>query len=197
MSKSLVLKTAIFSAGIIAFLSFVGVKGYCEKLGNEMISIGSFPEDSVTNYAAYNDLTQQVKDDLAGIWGFLQVMPAKAHFESKGGVCKVVLDTPGDIDWQVQLTYFPCNLKAGKSYKVSFDVKADAARKLGFKIGKISGDWFPYSGLKSFDVTTNWQTVSFVFKSPATDDFSRWEFECAADKPSFYFRNISLKTVQE
>lgn len=194
MSKSL---AAIFSAVIIS-LFCISIKGYCEKLGNEKIVIGNFPYGSVIDYkSSYNYLNQKVKDDLAGNWGLCQVIPAKAHFENKDDVCKIVLDSPGNIDWQVQLTYFPCNLKAGKSYKVSFDVMADETRKLGFKIGKISGDWFAYSGLRSFDVTTNWQTMSFVFKSPESDYYSRWEFECGAEKPSLYFRNISLKSLQE
>jgi hypothetical protein len=182
---------------LTAFASCGGVKNLNLKPGAELLPAGNFQDACITNYGAYNFITQTVKDDLAGNWALLEVLPAKTHFENKGGVCKIFLDSPGNIDWQAQLTYFPCRLISGNTYMVSFDVKADSPRKLGFKVSRIGNDWLAYSGLKSFEVTADWKTISFVFKSPETDCYSRLEFECGSDRPSLYFRNISLKAMEE
>ncbi len=198
MEKVMKLGTAVLCfAVMLAFVSCGGAKGAAEKLGDEIVKTGMFPDGSVTNYGIYNAFSQQVKDDLTGKWGLLQALPGKGHFEVTGGVCKVIIDSPGSATYMVQLCYFPCPIKFGKPFKVSFDAKADSPRKIEMKVGRIAGDWLAYSGNKTYDLTTDWQTFSFVFKSLGTDDSARFEFECANDKPSMYFRNVSMKPVLE
>jgi hypothetical protein len=163
------------------------------KPDKELIPAGNFPDGSITNYGTYGAFTQTLKSDLAGNWALMEVVPGMTRFVNKGGVCKIFLDSPGNIEWQVQLAYFPCFMKSGNTYRVSFDVRADSPRKVGVQVSRIGNGWLTYSGLKYFEATPEWRTISFVFKSPETDYYSRFEFECGVDRPSLYFRNVSLK----
>ncbi len=167
------------------------------KLGDEEVKAGNFPDGCITNYPVFNSYSQAVKDELYGKWALLQTVPGKGHFELSGGVCKIVMEGAGTDNWQVQLIYIPADVKFGKPYQMSFDCKADAERKLYFKVGKEGGDWLAYSGMKNFDITTDWKTYSFVFKSIGKDDAARVEFECGLSKANLYFRNVSLRPVLE
>ncbi len=198
-----VMKLGIAAICLVALMSFVscggaGVKKDSgEKLGDEMVKDSNFPDNSLGDYSVYNALSQTIKEEIGGKWKLLQNMPAKGHFEVKDGVCKIVIESPGNDNWQVQLTQMPVVLKFGKKYKMAFDVKADKPRKFQFKVGKIGGDWLAYSGQKAFDATVDWQTIAFVFKSLGTDDVARVEFECSNDPNALYFKNVSLKQVLE
>jgi len=192
---------AIMATALLAVVSCAGGAGVKkdtgEKLGPEMVKDGNFPDGCIKNYSIYNALSAAIEKEVGGKWTFQQAMPAKGSFEIKDGVFKLLVESPGNDNWQIQLVQFPMPLKFGKKYKMSFDAKADKPRKIVFKVGKIGGDWLAYSGLKVFDITTEWQTISFVFKSIGADDKARVEFNISQDPNSVYLRNVSLREVLE
>ena len=175
------------SAFLAIFFSCSEVKP-AEKLGGEMIKTGSFPEGSVTDRSENN---------IADKWLFLKTDPARARYVITNGVCVIILDSPGIKISEVQLAYIPCSLKFGIPYRVSFDAMADSPRYLFFRIGRIGGKGLSYSGLRSFELTSYWQTISFVFRSISSDDSAMLEFDCAKEKPTIYFSNVSMKPILE
>jgi hypothetical protein len=182
---------------VLAFASCTETKAPVEKLGDEEIKAGTFPDGCVTNYAVYSAYTGTVKEDLQEKWALLNSLPARSHFDLSGNVCKIIIDKPGEGNnvSLIQLVYFPVSVESGKPYRVSFDAKAGHPRFFRFKIGREGDKWLAYSGIKEFTATTNWQTFSFIFKAMVTDDAARAEFECAIDTNSLYFRNVSMKPV--
>jgi len=87
----------------------------------------------------------------------------------------------GGASYAPQLFKEGIKLENGKSYIVSFDVKADADRQMNVNIGKaLSTDpWFTsYAPTKVVDITTTTQTISYDFTvSAATDENLKMVFE--------------------
>ncbi|MGA2140873.1 MAG: carbohydrate binding domain-containing protein [Brevinematales bacterium] len=178
---------ALLCALFIIIYASCGVKAGVERLGADIIKTGDFPDGSVADFPS----------GTGPQWALLQKAPGEGHFETAGGVCKVVPDKPGSDPSLLTLAYSPCPVGFGKAYRVSFEVRADSKRSILVRVGRTGGDRLSYSGLKSFDVAPDWQAISFVFKSLATDDMSRFEFQCANEKPPLYFRKVSLRPVLE
>jgi hypothetical protein len=181
----------VFFLAVISASASCGVRAGVEKLGGEIIKAGNFPDGSVIDYAS--EAGQRPDSQ----WTLMQKDPGKGKFETAGAVCKVIPDNPGSDPSLVTLAYYPCPVIFGRAYRVSFDVKADSKRSILVRIKRIGGDSLAYSGLRSFDAGTDWQTISFLFKSLATDGFARFELECAGEKPALYFRKVSLRPVLE
>ncbi len=147
---------------------------------NNMIAAGDFPDGSVSY------------SETPGNWCLGIMSPAGGHYDVSGNICTVVTERRGNNPWEVQLYYVPVKLEYGLRYKFSFDVKSGDDRKFFVMIQKNSPPWTQYFHEKHFDATTEWQTISYDFKSQGTDDYAKFVIECGSDKPSLYFRNISL-----
>lgn len=193
MSKSFKVICAFLCITVMIICTSCGVKAGAEKLGAEVIKTGDFPDGSVSNFIPESGSGPRPSYR----WMLMQNEPGKGRFEAAGAVCKVIPDNPGNDPSQVTLAYSPCPVSFGRAYRVSFDVRADSKRSILVRVGRTGGDRLSYSGLKSFDVSADWQTISFVFKSLATDDMAGLEFQCADEKSPLYFRKVSLKPVLE
>ncbi len=147
---------------------------------NNLIAAGNFPDGSYTG------------SETPGNWSFAQDRPAKGYINISSGICTVVTEKTSGNPWNVQLYYFPVKMKFGAIYTLTFDVKSDGERKLFVTIVRNGGDFKAYFTRKHFDSTTEWQTITYDFKSMGTDDNSKFEFDCANDKPTLYLRNVSL-----
>ena len=167
------------------------------KLGEEMVKNGNFPDGSVMKYSVYNGLTDAIKAEVGGKWTFHVTMPANGSFEVKDNTFIMKVAAPGNDNWQLQLVQFPIPLKFGKKYLLSFEAKAEKPRKIFVKVGKIGGDWLAYSGLRTYDLTTEWQKFETEFKSIGGDDFARLEFNLSGDPNGVSLRNVSLKPILE
>lgn len=111
------------------------------------------------------------------------------------------LVTLGGASYAPQLFKEGIKLENGKTYVVSFDVKADSARKMNVNIGKaLSSDpWFTsYAPTKLVDISTEYQTVTYEFTvAEATDENLKMVFELGtiagdAIATKVYLDNISI-----
>ncbi len=154
--------------------------GAIRNVLNNLILAGTFPDDS---YAS---------SETPGKWWLLQDTPGKGSMNISSNTCTINVKIRDMNSWNVQLNYNPVPMKYGKYYTITFDVRSDDERKFFVKIGRNGSDWKPYFTLKRFDSTTEWQTITYTFKSQGTDDNAKLEFDCATDKPTLYLRNVSL-----
>lgn len=99
----------------------------------------------------------------------------------------------GTQNYSIQLAQKPLLLEKGKSYKVTFDAKADAARPLMSKLTEFGGGWTAYSMERNFQLTPNWQSYEYTFNmSKSSDNNVRFEFNLGLNDIAAYFDNVRV-----
>lgn len=108
-------------------------------------------------------------------------------------------DSIGSQFWSTQFFQEGIGLEAGKTYKVTFDAKADIARKLQVKMENP----VTYADV-IFDITAEWKTYEFTFEMGEfeTNKNAKLNFfigKIAGDDPAttVYLDNITLTEVTE
>jgi len=111
----------------------------------------------------------------------------------KGKVSKVTVDSQGTVNYSLQLTQMPLLLEKGKTYKVAFEAKADAARSFMSKLTEFGGGWTAYSKEHTLELTDQWQTYEYTFamKDPS-DNNVRFEFNLGQSAIASYFTNVKV-----
>ncbi|MEK4326810.1 carbohydrate binding domain-containing protein [Paenibacillus sp. FSL R7-0312] len=111
----------------------------------------------------------------------------------KGKAVKVAVSKAGTQNYSIQLAQKPLLLEKGKSYKVTFDAKADAARPLMSKLTEFGGGWTAYSMERNFQLTPNWQSYEYTFNmSKSSDNNVRFEFNLGLNDIAAYFDNVRV-----
>ncbi|MCL6605162.1 MAG: carbohydrate binding domain-containing protein [Paenibacillus sp.] len=111
----------------------------------------------------------------------------------KDMVAKVVVNQAGTQNYSLQLTQMPLLLEKGKSYKVTFDAKADGARSFMTKLTQFGGSWTAYSGEKNYQLSNEWQSYEYSFTmNKATDNNVRFEFNLGLSDIDAYFANVRV-----
>ncbi|MDQ0192004.1 S-layer homology domain-containing protein [Paenibacillus wynnii] len=111
----------------------------------------------------------------------------------KDMVAKVVVDQAGTQNYSLQLTQMPLLLEKGKSYKVTFDAKADGERSFMTKLTQFGGSWTAYSGEKNYQLSNEWQSYEYSFTmNKATDNNVRFEFNLGLSDIDAYFANVRV-----
>ncbi|HOJ93432.1 MAG TPA: carbohydrate binding domain-containing protein [Dictyoglomaceae bacterium] len=86
-------------------------------------------------------------------------------YGAKNGVFYVKIKTPGDAFWHIQFgQHVP--IQANKTYKLSFDAKADEPRDL--QVRALQDQTWEIISSQVFDLTTDMQTYTWEF-TPAKD----------------------------
>lgn len=113
-----------------------------------------------------------------------------------GGVCKYEITSLGaqKNTWDIQLAQKGFPLIQGHSYKLSFDVKADANRSFGLYLGENEGTWFSIIGYDKYTqyATTEWKTITIDFVATTVFSSHKLSFELGAEQVVTYFDNIML-----
>ena len=93
-------------------------------------------------------------------------------------------------------------LRSGKSYRVSFDAWADAARSLSVSVWENGRDldgngskWFPYGGVKDFTLGTTSQTFSYDIAMTLDNDDAGMAFFCGSSLGDSYIDNVSIEEL--
>ena len=121
-----------------------------------------------------------------------------ATFEVIDGVAVYTYDGIGDATWNVKLQQFDMNFELGKTYKLSFDAKGDAAKE--FKA--LFYDESTWTNFVSpiLNLTDEWQTFEFVF-TYTRENMPRLEFVLGAMGPVeggvFYLDNVAIGVLQQ
>ncbi len=122
---------------------------------------------------------------------------AQANPTVVDGTLNFEIISPGLNMWDVQLAQWGFSLIQGHSYRLSFDVKADAFRYFGVFLGEEGGD---YTNLIGYDryfnyATTQWQTISIDFRSTSVFALNKLSFELGNDVTTTYFDNVILQDL--
>jgi len=113
--------------------------------------------------------------------------------ELKGKVAQVTIDDAGTESYSIQLTQKPIYVEKHKRYKVQFDAKASAERSLMSKVTQFENSWTNYSGDRSFDLTTAWQSYEYEFNMNASsDNNARFEFNLGLNDGTVMLANVRV-----
>jgi len=146
-------------------------------------------------------------------WSFFYMMPAwggsaDASYSIENGIGIVDIVNTGDASWNVQFTNENITLENGKTYKISFDSKADVARYFEMPIGTELSGWAEIDRMIDINVTTDWVTYYYTFTyTGATVDYAKLKFELGQYKDTsetiisangkVYFDNIKIEVQDE
>jgi hypothetical protein len=113
------------------------------------------------------------------------------------GVCNYNISSSGYsgfYTWEIQLVQAGFPLVQGHSYRLSFDVKADADRTFGVFLGENEGNWTNLIGVDRYNqnATTDWQTISLDFNAGCVFAYHKLSFELGSINTSMYFDNVML-----
>lgn len=110
------------------------------------------------------------------------------------GVCVFQISNPGNAIWSVQLGQWGFPLLLGHTYRLSFDVRAEAGRSFGVFLGENGGN---YTNLipDHYDqyATTDWQTITIDFEATSVYDLHKLSFELGGDTTTLYLDNVILQ----
>ena len=128
-------------------------------------------------------------------WYFLALSDfgGKAVSSNEGQGRRVKILNPGNQNYSVQLIqHLP--VAKGYSYKIQFDAKASAARKIAIKLGgDADNSWAVYSPEYYPELTTEIQHFSYFFTMENdTDATARLEFNLGLDTNDVWIGNVSV-----
>ena len=108
----------------------------------------------------------------------------------------VTTDKLGEANWAIQLFQEGLVLEAGKTYRVTFDAKADTVRFINAKL--IDGN--NAENFSTFELTTTMETYSFDFLYEGTSNAGKLDFELgvigASVAGTVTFDNIKFEEVE-
>ena len=120
--------------------------------------------DATGNFIRNGDFkkTEKLDDDVD--WKFLLFNGGVGAAEIKNGEIVISSTNCGTEEYSVQLVQPDLPMIKGKKYKVSFDIKADEARKCIVCVSAPNAGWIRYLPDTSIDVPTDWKTYTFEFE---------------------------------
>ena len=143
---------------------------------------------------AINNYYNQTEPDNA--WFSWQNWPINNNVTIVDGVCNYEVVTLGadKNTWDIQLIQKGFPLIQGHTYRLSFDVKADADRNFGLYLGENGGNWYSIIGYDKYTqfATTYWKTRTFDFVATAVFPSHKISFELGAEQVVTYFDNVML-----
>ncbi len=94
----------------------------------------------------------------------------------------------------IQLIQTGFALEAGRSYKLSFDVKADADRTFGLFLGENGGNWVSHIGYDNYtqNATAEWRNISIEFDVFTVFPEHKLSFELGKNNANVYLDNVTL-----
>ena len=119
---------------------------------------------------------------------------ANANATVNDGVCNFQIFSAGFNTWDIQLAYWGFTLTPGHSYRLTFDVKADADRPFGVFVGEDGGGYTSFNSMFYGQVaTTGWETKSIDFNVPVVYPLHKLSFEVGTSVIGISFDNIVLE----
>jgi hypothetical protein len=130
----------------------------------------------------------------ANVWSTWQGDNVKANASIVNNEFNYQILSAGNLKYEVQLIQAGFSLLAGHSYKLSFDVKADANRTFGIFLGENGGNWTNLMGASNYDhnATTEWENISIEFDIFTVFPYHKLSFELGTVNTSMSFDNIIL-----
>lgn len=143
---------------------------------------------------AINNYFNQSEPD--NVWYSWQNWQINNNVTVVDGVCNYEVVTLGaeKNTWDIQLVQKGFPLILGHSYRLTFDVKADADRNFGLFLGENGGSWTSIIGYDNYAqfATTYWKTRTIDFVATAVFSSHKLSFELGAEQVATYFDNVML-----
>ena len=101
----------------------------------------------------------------------------------------------GDKSWQLQVYHADLNIVKGKTYKLSFYVKALKPETITVNCMQTHEPWEHHGAAKEVAVTQQWKKETFTFVGPWTDDNARITFTNLGTTvgQTYWFADCSLR----
>ena len=155
--------------------------------------------DSTGNFIRNGDFKKNENLDDDVDWKFLLFNGGVGAAEIKDGEIVISSSNCGTEEYSVQLVQPDLPMIKGKKYKVSFDIKADEARKCIVCVSAPNAGWIRYLPDTSIDVPTDWKTYTFEFEMKEKDDNNgRLEFNMGkhGDTATIHITNVRVEEVK-
>lgn len=155
--------------------------------------------DATGNFIRNGDFkkAENLEDD--NDWKFLLFNGGEGAAEIKDGEIVITSTNCGTEEYSVQLVQPNLPMIKGKKYKVTFDIKADEARKCIVCVSAPNAGWIRYLPDTSIDVPTDWKTYTFEFEMKDKDDNNgRLEFNMGkhGDTATIHITNVRVEEVK-
>jgi hypothetical protein len=130
----------------------------------------------------------------AHVWSTWQGANVDANAAVVDNEFNYQIRSAGNQTYDVQLVQAGFPLVAGHSYKLSFDVKADANRTFGVFLGEHGGNWTSLIGANNYtqNATTEWQNISIEFDVFTVFPYHKLSFELGTINTRTFFDNVKL-----
>ena len=154
--------------------------------------------DATGNFVRNGDFKKAEKLDDDTDWKFLLFNGGVGAAEIKNGEIVITSSNCGTEEYSVQLVQPDLPMIKGKKYKVSFDIKADEARKCIVCVSAPNAGWIRYLPDTSIDVPTDWKTYTFEFEMKDKDDNNgRLEFNMGkhGDTATIHITNVRVEEI--
>jgi len=183
-----IMKTKIFTLLVLGMTFLSASLGQAQNL----LYDGNFSTTTVIN----SYFNQPEPDN---VWFAWQNSGINNNVTVVGEVCKYDVATLGaqQSTWEVQLIQKGFPLIQGQTYRLSFDVKADANRSFGLYLGENGGNWTSIIGYDKYIqyATTDWKTITIDFVATSVFDSHKLSFELGAEQVVTYFDNVILQVI--
>ena len=132
-------------------------------------------DGNFVNNGDFSDASEDLNDDVN--WKFLLAQGGEGEATIKDNMIEITSSKEGDVDYSVQLVSWDIPFEKGKSYRVTFDARAEEDRKIISCVTAPYVDWIRYYPDTEFDVGPEWQTITYEFEmTDKTDPRGRLEF---------------------
>ena len=154
--------------------------------------------DATGNFIRNGDFKKPEKLDDDVDWKFLLFNGGVGAAEIKNGEIVISSTNCGTEEYSVQLVQPDLPMIKGKKYKVSFDIKADEARKCIVCVSAPNAGWIRYLPDTKIEVPTDWKTYTFEFEMKDKDDNNgRLEFNMGkhGDIATIHITNVRVEEI--
>ncbi|MEX0330582.1 MAG: carbohydrate binding domain-containing protein [Puniceicoccaceae bacterium] len=125
-------------------------------------------------------------------WNLYAGNGASANLANIDGEAQVTITVPSDTHHHIQLRQTGINLENGKSYKVTFKARAEAARGIRAEL-MLNVSPFSNYAREILTITESMTEYSFTFRMNSPSDANaRFRFTLGGDSTTAYFDDVSV-----
>ena len=171
---------------------------YDENVSKPVKELHMREADETGNFVYNSNFEEENLDDEEN-WNFLLFKGGEGEATFGDGELIISSTNEGTEDYGVQLVQRDMPMYKGKTYKFSFEAKADEARTIKAAVTAPEVNWIRYFEDTPVDLTTDWQEYSFEFEmTEDDDDKGRVEFNMGnqGSTATVYLRNVRLEIVE-
>jgi len=149
------------------------------------------------NYINNGDFAAEL--DKKNDWTFYKAAGGEGEALVKDGQIVISTVEEGSEDYSVQLFQADIPQVKGSKYRITFDMKADEARKAIVCVSAPTAGWIRYFPDTEFEVSTDMETYTFEYEMTEKDDNNgRLEFNLGnrGSKATVYITNVRLEEIE-